>query len=136
MGSPFLPNSRSGADFYLQKSGEATIQFAELGNMIRQAVMRKRVEDALIKSEINYRTIVESTDDSIYMVDRNSRYLFMNTHHQKRLGISDEMYEGRNYREFHSPEETKRFAASIEKSIATGKPRQDEYTHDGRWFIR
>jgi PAS domain S-box-containing protein len=126
----------TGADFYLQKTGEAAVQFAELRNMIQQAVMRKRVEEALIKSEINYRTIVESTDDSIYMVDKNLRYLFMNTHHQKRLGIPDGDYEGHNYREFHSPEDSERFAASIQQSIDTGKTTQDEYTHDGRWFIR
>jgi len=126
----------TGADFYLQKTGEAAIQFAELRNMIQQSVMRKRVEEALIKSEINYRTIVESTDDSIYMVDKNCRYLFMNSHHQQRLGIDDGNYEGRNYREFHTPEESERFAASIQQSIDSGTTTQDEYNHDGRWFIR
>jgi len=126
----------TGADFYLQKTGEAAIQFAELRNMIQQSVMRKRVEDALIRSEVNYRTIVESTNDSIYMVNRNSQYLFMNSHHQKRLGITGKNYEGRNYSEFHTPEETEKFNASVKRCIDTGQTTQEEYQHNDRWFIR
>jgi DNA-binding response OmpR family regulator len=83
----------SGADFYLQKGSEPRVQFAELRNMIHQAVMRKRIEEALIQSETNYKTLVECTQDSIYMVDKRGRYLFMNSHHKNRLGISDRISE-------------------------------------------
>jgi PAS domain S-box-containing protein len=126
----------SGADFYLQKCGEPNIQYAELRNMIQQAVMRKRVEEALIRSEINHRTIVESTEDSIYMVDRTTRYLFMNTHHQRRLGITDGNYGKRIYSEFHSPEESQKFAVAVEQVFDTGAALQDEYSQGSRWFIR
>jgi PAS domain S-box-containing protein len=126
----------SGADFYLQKSGDPASQYAELRNMVHQAVMRKRMEDALIRSEINHRTIVECIEDSIYMVDKNCRYLFMNAYHQKRLGITDGNYEGRDYREFHTPEETGRFTRAVRTSIESGKSLQDEYRREGRWFIR
>ena len=125
----------TGADFYLQKMGDPTIQFAELRNMIQQAVMRKRVETALIKSEINYRNIIESTEDSIYMVDKNCRYLFMNNHHQQRLGITGD-YEGRDYRDFHTQEESEIFDSSIKQCVETGTPMQVEYSHGDRWFIR
>ena len=126
----------TGADFYLQKSGDPVSQYAELRNMIHQAVMRKRVEDALIRSEINHRTIVEAIDDSIYLVDKNCRYLFMNTYHQHRLGITDGMYEGRDYADFHTPAETERFARLVKSSIESGRSVQDEYKQDGRWFVR
>jgi PAS domain S-box-containing protein len=126
----------SGADFYLQKSGDPISQYAELRNMVYQAVMRKRVEDALIRSEINHRTIVECIDDSIYMVDKNCRYLFMNKYHQQRLGITNGNYEGRDYREFHNQEETERFAGVVKQSFDSGKSVQDEYSSKGRWFIR
>jgi len=39
----------SGADFYLQKGGEPKSQFAELSHKIRQAVNRKRAEEALLR---------------------------------------------------------------------------------------
>ncbi|MFA4876598.1 MAG: response regulator [Methanoregula sp.] len=126
----------SGADFYLQKSGDPKSQYAELRNLVLQAVMRKRAELALIRSEINHRRIVEAIEDSIYLVDKNSRYLFMNTYHQQRLGITDGKYEGRSYSEFHSPEECERFSRSVQESFESGKSVQDEYCSNGRWFIR
>ncbi len=126
----------TGADFYLQKSGDPVTQYAELRNMVHQAVRRKRVEDALIRSEINHRTIVEAIDDSIYLVDKNCRYLFMNAYHQRRLGITDGNYEGRDYADFHTKAETERFARSVKESIESGKSVQDEYKREGRWFIR
>ena len=125
----------SGADFYLQKGSDPKVQFAELKNMVQQAVMRKRVEEALLQSETNYRTLVESTEDSIYMVDRNGRYLFMNSHHKSRLNITDS-WVGINYDELHSPEESDRFLTLVREVIRTSTPLQDEYERDGRWFIR
>ena len=126
----------SGADFYLQKGTDPKVQFAELKNMIQQAVMRKRVEEALLQSETNYRTLVESTEDSIYMVDRNGRYLFMNSHHKSRLGVTDHPGTGLLYEELHTPEESERFLTLVREVIKTSKPLQDEYQRDGRYFIR
>jgi|GEM_PF-2031225 len=125
-----------GADFYLQKSGDAKIQYAELRNMIHQAVSRKRMEEALIRSEINHRTIVECTDDSIYTVDRFARYLFMNTHHMKRLGIEGGVYVGKSYGDYHSPAEAGSFENSVRQVIASKTSLQEEYTRNDRWFIR
>jgi len=126
----------SGADFYLQKGTDPKVQFAELKNMIQQAVMRKRVEEALLQSETNYRTLVESTEDSIYMVDRNGRYLFMNSHHKTRLGIPDHSGTGMSYDELHTHEEAERFLTLVREVIRTSRPIQDEYQRNDRWFIR
>jgi PAS domain S-box-containing protein len=126
----------SGADFYLQKGSEPKVQFAELKNMIRQAVMRKRVEEALLQSETNYRNLVESTEDSIYMVDRNGRYLFMNSHHKNRLAIPNCDYTTMTYDELHSPEDSERFLSLVREVIRTSRPLQDEYNRDSKWFIR
>lgn len=126
----------SGADFYLQKGSDPKVQFAELKNMIQQAVMRKRVEEALLQSETNYRTLVESTEDSIYMVDRIGRYLFMNSHHKIRLGIPLHDKTPMKYEDIHSPEESGRFLTLVREVIHTSMPLQDEYQQDGRWFIR
>jgi PAS domain S-box-containing protein len=126
----------SGADFYLQKGSDPKVQFAELKNMIQQAVLRKRIEEALLQSETNYRTLVESTEDSIYMVDRNGRYLFMNTHHKVRLGISRDAVITMSYDDLHTPDESEHFLNLVREVIRTSSPLQDEYNHDGRWFIR
>jgi PAS domain S-box-containing protein len=126
----------SGADFYLQKGSDPKVQFAELANMIQQAVMRKRVEEALLQSETNYRTLVENTQDSIYMVDRNGRYLFINHHHEARLGIPHDECQKYSYEDLHTPEDTKNFIGKVKGVIETGEPISDQYERDGRWFVR
>ncbi|EHQ34964.1 PAS domain S-box protein [Methanoplanus limicola] len=55
----------NGADFYLQKGGKPTAQFAELKNMIFQAYSRKKAEIELKKSEERYRAVVESQTELI-----------------------------------------------------------------------
>ncbi len=39
---------------------------------------RRIAEDELQKSEEKYQSLVDSTDDSIYLVDQNCSYLYMN----------------------------------------------------------
>ena len=126
----------TGADFYLQKGSNPKVQFAELTNMINHAVLRKRSEEALLQSEANYRTLVENTPDSIYMVDHNGRYLFMNSHHRKRLEIKDKDCRELIYADLHSAEDTKSFLSIIKEVISSGKSEREEYEVDGRWFVR
>ena len=46
---------------------------------------RKLTEEALRQSEKKYRSLVESTEDSIYLLDRDCMYLFMNKEHLSTL---------------------------------------------------
>ena len=92
----------------------------------------KKSSEQLKISEEKYRSLVESTEDSIYMVDRDCRYLFINNRHIKRLGIED--YRDRMYKEFHSQEESKRFIESVNNVFQTGEFRHLEYEYNGRHF--
>ena len=49
----------NGADFYLQKGGDAISQFAELEHKVRLAVERTRTARALEESEEKYRSLVD-----------------------------------------------------------------------------
>jgi PAS domain S-box-containing protein len=49
----------NGADFYLQKGGDPTSQFAELGHKIRNAVKRRHAEKGLQESELRYRNLYQ-----------------------------------------------------------------------------
>ncbi|MGC9977246.1 MAG: diguanylate cyclase [Syntrophales bacterium] len=91
----------------------------------------RRLEDV-------YRSVVESTSDSIYMVDKECRYLFMNNHHLLRLGLPAERIIGKPYSEFHSPEQDKVFAEAINKVFSTGTSIQQEHRsqRDNRYFLR
>jgi PAS domain S-box-containing protein len=57
----------SGADFYLQKGGDPESQYRELEHKIRQAVKRRRAEEALRESEERYRNLVELSPDALIL---------------------------------------------------------------------
>jgi two-component system cell cycle sensor histidine kinase/response regulator CckA len=99
---------------------------------------RKQSEDALRASEEEYRSLVESTDDSVYLVDVASTYLFVNEKHLSRFGLPQEKVIGRAYAEFHSEEEAKAFFSRVKQVTETGNSLWHEYRsqRDGRYFLR
>ena len=58
----------SGADFYLQKGGNPIAQFTELSKKIHYAVSRRRAEEALRKSEAEYRLLTDNGSDTIWQM--------------------------------------------------------------------
>jgi diguanylate cyclase (GGDEF)-like protein/PAS domain S-box-containing protein len=82
---------------------------------------REHAAEKFLESESKYQSLVESTDDSIYLVDRECRYLFINKNHTSRMGFTGEEYVGRPYADFHTPDETKKFTENVNRVITTGK---------------
>ena len=103
----------------------------------RNVTERKQTENALRDSEEKYRSLVESTDDSIYLVDRDYKYVFINKRHLTRLGLSEGQCLGHPYSEFHSPEETQLFIEKADQVFISGNSIQHEYQsfRDGRYFL-
>jgi len=99
--------------------------------------MRKRTNE-LWKSEAVYRSLMESTEDSIYLVDKDCQYLFMNEKHLSRLGLPVDKTIGRTYRELHSPEETKELVELVNQVFETDKSMQHEHRsqRDNKYFLR
>jgi diguanylate cyclase (GGDEF)-like protein/PAS domain S-box-containing protein len=85
-----------------------------------------------------HRSIVESTSDSIYMVDRDSRYRFINKPHLLRLGMPVEKIISNPYGDFHTLDQTREFSKIIEEVFATGESIQHNYRslRDNRYFVR
>jgi PAS domain S-box-containing protein len=98
----------------------------------------RKSEEALQESEAKFRSLVETTDDSIYLVNRNCGYLFMNAKHRSRMGIVfNGEYEGKAYHDFHSPEEEKIFGEKVDWIFETGESLQQEYrSRDDKYFLR
>jgi len=91
------------------------------------------------KQERNaYLSLVESTTDSLYLVDRNCRYIFLNNNHLERLGLSKEEVIGKSYSDYHPPAQSEEFAKRIEAVFTTGMSFQHELKsdNDGRYFLR
>jgi PAS domain S-box-containing protein len=71
----------NGADFYLQKGGDAGSQFAELAHKIRKAVERRKAVEELRESEAQLRLFKASVDcayDQVYWLDFEGRILYVN----------------------------------------------------------
>lgn len=107
-------------------------------HVARDITAHKKMEEALLKSRESYRSLVESTDDSIYLMDRNCAYLFINKKHLSRLGFSRDKVIGRTYSEFHSENDTKELVERVEKVFITGQSIVYEHKsrRDGRYFLR
>ncbi|PKL65975.1 MAG: hypothetical protein CVV32_01955 [Methanomicrobiales archaeon HGW-Methanomicrobiales-3] len=67
-----------GVDFYLQKGGDPTSQFAELAHKIRIAVERRRAKTALKNSEHRFADIINFLPDATFAIDREGKVIAWN----------------------------------------------------------
>ena len=114
------------------------IALETIAAQIGRAIIRLKAEEELRESEARYRSLVESTDDSIYLVDRDCRYLFINEKHLSRLGSVSNKVIGKKYNEFHSKNDTKEFVRKVNEVFNTSDSIQHAHRsrRDGRYFLR
>jgi len=97
---------------------------------------QQEAEERLRQSKAQYRSFVESVEDSIYTVDIDLCYLLINARHLARQGLSPETYVGKPYGDFHSKEETDHFQTQVHQVITLKKSVQEEYEKDGNIYLR
>lgn len=105
-------------------------------NILEQEVKRRTKE--LRESVEAYRSLVESTEDSVYLVDKDCRYLFINDKHLSQLGLAADQIIGKTYGELHLPEEEEEFAEKVDQVFETGMSTQHEHRsrRDNRSILR
>ena len=101
----------------------------------------KRAEEELRQSEAKYRTLLESINDGVFIVDRDRRFTFVNDIIVERSGRSRESFAGRDFLDVIQPEyrelATKNFEADMRGEtlppyeVALNYPGS---TRHGRWI--
>ena len=99
---------------------------------------QETVREFLAKSDETYRAVIDSTEDSIYLVDDACRYLLVNRPHAARLGLPEGPAGGTRYADVHSAQESAEFAAIITAVVRSGNSERHEHlsTRDGKYFLR
>ena len=105
-------------------------RFDDLSNRIKETLQkrfteRRQADGALRKSEEGYRLLAAGAD-SMYLVDSECRYLFMNESQRRRFGLTLEDIIGRRYGDFHSENDSRDFAEKVKEVIETGKATYQE----------
>jgi PAS domain S-box-containing protein len=116
---------------FRRKSGE--IEFALLSSelidldgipcmlsIIKDITDRKSAEEALRASEEKYRSLIESSDATISMVDRNGVYLYLNQIAAIPFGVAPEALIGKTVRELFPANDADPIMADIERVIGSG----------------
>jgi PAS domain S-box-containing protein len=99
---------------------------------------KKNADATLFESEERYRSLIESVDDSLYLVDADCKYLFVNKIQLSRLGKQLKEVVGRKYSEFHPADDTKVFIEKVHEVLQTGNPVRYEHKSrtDDNYFLR
>jgi PAS domain S-box-containing protein len=121
---------REGAADYLVK-GAFDVRL--LGRLLRYALERKRIEDALREREEFFRLISESMTDLIAVIARDGRRLYNSPSYVRLLGDTRTSEGTFSLDEVH-PDDRARILAAFKETIHTGRGRREEYrflSHDG-----
>lgn len=99
---------------------------------------RKKTEDALRMSEGKFRSLIESTDDYVYLVDKDFNYLYMNRNYATRMGFSGDEYIGRSYFDIHLSTEIEWFKSTVAEVFLHGKSVQHEFKskRDNHYYLQ
>jgi PAS domain S-box-containing protein len=98
----------NGADFYLQKGGNPTAQFAELSHKIRIAVEGRQTARALAESEQNYRSLVDLAPLAV-IVCQKGKMVYVNPEASRLAGAeSPADLTGRDFLPMFPPEGMKK----------------------------
>jgi len=111
----------NGADFYLQKGGNPTPQFLELGHKISAAVRRRQVEKALQESEMRFRNVVEDQTEFISRFLPDCTHVFVNEAYCRYFSKIREEILGKKFKP-EIPQEDRNFVKKYFLSLTKENP--------------
>jgi PAS domain S-box-containing protein len=90
--------------------------------VVRDSSERKAAEKERFRSNALYETLINSSEDYIFLMDRDMRYLQVNDAIEKRYGIRKSERVGRTLYELVEGEQLEFYAGHIRKVFTTGQP--------------
>lgn len=90
--------------------------------IVRDITSRKQAENELLKSEEKYRTLAESAQDVIFIVDKEYRYQYVNDYGAYAINLTKNKILGRKITDILSREVAQNQIAAFQKVISTGQP--------------
>lgn len=124
---------KEGAQDYLIKG---QVDSRLLVRSVCYAIERKRVEEALQRSEKLYRLLAENTNDMITRHLPDSTYLYVSSACRILFGYEPEELIGTKAFDQMHPEDVKRVIAITQEAVRTGSSRMGQYRHlrkDGQY---
>jgi PAS domain S-box-containing protein len=106
-----------GADFYIQKGGDAKSQFAELAHKIRQVVRRSSAEGLMQQSESWLQSIIRYSDDMITLTNQNGAVIYSSPAAERILGYSSTFLIGKNHLDFVHPDDTEMVRVELVNAV-------------------
>jgi len=90
---------KNGQEIYVEVTGVAapTIALNARHVLIQDVTQRKLAEEALLESEDKYRTMIENSNDLIWVLDKEGLFTFMNEMALKTTGFKQEDWIGESY---------------------------------------
>jgi len=103
----------------------------DLSNTTSQVIITGNIEKALLVSENKYRTLTESSTDSIYLLDRNLHYVYLNNQALKLVTKKSEEIIGKGLEEVFPPEVVKGMNTSVSNVFTSGEP----FSVEGKYVL-
>ena len=116
-----------GADYYLEKGDDLESLFIEIGYHIKSVVRSKRTEEALHESEQKYRTLVQSINDLIFVIDSNNKFIQYYSERSEDLLTPPEFFIGKHITDVLPPIITESYLTLAEEVRITGERRSFDY---------
>ena len=103
----------------------------DLANTTSQLIIAENIHKDLLVSENKYRTLTESSTDSIYLLDRNLNYAYLNSQALKIVTKKPEEIIGKGLEEVFPQEVVNRMEKSVENVFKSGEP----FSVEGKYFL-
>jgi PAS domain S-box-containing protein len=131
---------KQGAEDYILKASLTRLPSALQNTLRKKEAERHReaAEEALRRSEAQYRLITENTRDLICLLDAENRFLYASPSYELVLGRAPGSLLGTDYFQLIHPEDAHRAHTTLEQARRQQRQRTAELRHrhrEGQWIL-